>query len=118
MLSTRKRISSWILVFLVFQNQTIAQKNTDHNLPNSLMRQIFISVPYTSGVCELNTEEIPAIGLNKELLCYPTKNRFPPADRAQWFKDGVDIEEDEKYQIVKTFTLFFFISESNQMFYL
>ena len=77
------------------------------------MWPIFISVPYTSRVREFRADEIPAIGLNKELLCYLHKNGYPSINRARWFKNGVNFEEDEKDQFFKTFKLVILIEVSN-----
>ena len=45
------------------------------------------------------------IDSKKELTCYPIKEGFPRADRARWYKNGVKIQKNEKYQIVQTYKL-------------
>ena len=45
------------------------------------------------------------IDSNKKLTCYPIKEGFPGTDSVRWYKNGVKIDENEKYQIVETYKL-------------
>ena len=65
--------------------------------------KFLILAPYISGVQEKNADEVPVIGLSKELVCYPLKYGFPAqTNKTQWYKDGRKIgQKGEKYRLYK-----------------
>ena len=53
---------------------------------------------------ELNTHEVPVVGLTKQLKCFARKRGFPEDIKVvRWDKDGKRINGNQKYQVVGTF---------------